>query len=83
MADSKLIFLISQPRSGSSLLQQLLMLHPDIDSTPESWQMLTLIHTYKPTDTSEGYNPNFATKNFIRDLESIPGGMKKFRDIIT
>ena len=35
MEEDKLIFLISQPRSGSSMLQQLLINSKEIESAPE------------------------------------------------
>jgi hypothetical protein len=42
--NSKPIFLISLPRSGSTFLQKILMSHPDIASTAEPWFLLPLCH---------------------------------------
>lgn len=64
-----LIFLISQPRSGSSLLQQLLLNSNMIYSTPEPWFMLSLVYFYKLPNLSGNYNPNFCQINFMRYLE--------------
>ena len=35
-----LIFIISQPRSGSTLLQRVLAGHPDVATSAETWLML-------------------------------------------
>lgn len=82
MNDSKLIFLISQPRSGSSLLQQLLLRSDRISSTPESWQMLQLVHTYKLSNNDGGYNAKQASINFNRYLNEADDGLKLFKEYI-
>lgn len=47
MKDNQLVFIISQPRSGSSMLQQLIGFHPDVMTAPETWMMLPLVYFYK------------------------------------
>jgi len=79
MKEDKLIFIISQPRSGSSMLQQILNSHPSIDSMPEPWFMLSLIGTYKETEIRNEYNPHFAQVNFMRYLEESGYGLDHFR----
>ena len=39
----KPVFIFSQPRSGSTLLQKLLMAHPKINSAPEPWFLLPVL----------------------------------------
>ena len=82
MNENQLIFLISQPRSGSSLTQQLLLNCKGITSAPESWQMLSLLHTYKKTNISDGYNPNYASINFLDYLNNIDHGLDTFKQQI-
>ncbi|WP_104734339.1 sulfotransferase family protein [Hanstruepera ponticola] len=82
MQENQLLFLISQPRSGSSLLQQLLLNSEQIFSVPEPWMMLSLIHTYKSTSISSSYNPNFTASNFISFLELTDNGLKDFKSQI-
>lgn len=77
MKDSNLVFLISQPRSGSSLLQQLISTHPEVATAPEPWQMLSLFYTLKIHDNLDGYNPKFAAVNYGAFLESLPNGKKE------
>ncbi len=60
---SKLIFLISQPRSGSSLLQQLLLQHSKITSATETWMMLPLISCYKDLEQRDSYDHKSAIIN--------------------
>jgi sulfotransferase family protein len=66
----QLIFIVSQPRSGSSLLQQLLLSTKKIKSDPEPWMMLPLIYTFKETNNQQGYNPNYAYINMMRYLRN-------------
>ena len=82
ITDDKLIFLISQPRSGSSLLQQLILNSNEISSTPEPWFMLNLIYTYKNNDITVSYNPNFAVINFKAYLQKTGDGLMEFKNSI-
>jgi len=75
MDDSNLIFLISQPRSGSSLLQQVLLNNPLVTAKPEPWLMLQLVYVYKRLNYSGGYNPNFGHIALMEYLEGIPDGL--------
>src|SRR5690554_3224180 len=43
MIESKLIILVSQPRSGSTMLQRILSGHPSIKTSPETWFLLDLL----------------------------------------
>ena len=67
--EENLLFLISQPRSGSSLLQQLLINTQKIKSVPEPWFMLPLVETYRKTDNQSGYNPYYTHVNFTEYLD--------------
>ena len=66
-----LIFLISQPRSGSTLLQQMLAGHPRIETRPEPWLMLHLIYANRPDGLAAEYGArtaHLALKNFLASL---------------
>ena len=82
MKESSLIFIISQPRSGSSLLQQILHSNEAIVSSPEPWQMLPLIYTYKKNSITSAYNPYFAVENFTRYLEETENGIEKYKNTV-
>lgn len=79
MNEYGLIFLISQPRSGSSMVQQLILSEDTIASTPEPWQMLNLISTYKHHDIISSYNHKYAVINFNRHLELLENGLDHFK----
>lgn len=82
MQDNNLIFLISQPRSGSSMLQQILLQNSDIVSFPEPWFMLPLIYTYKYPGSNVIYNLNFANINFMEYLGRYENGLEQFKQEI-
>ncbi len=72
MTDKQLVFIISQPRSGSSMLQQILSGHSDIHSLPEPWLMLPLVYTFKKDATAAtDYNFAYAQKSMNGFLDSI------------
>lgn len=69
-----LIFLISQPRSGSTLLQHIIASHPEVHTTAEPWFLLPLIYALKPMGVEAEYNAEYARLAFEGFLESLPGG---------
>lgn len=73
-----LIFIISQPRVGSTLLQRMLGTHPDIHTTLEPWLMLHPTYALR----SEGYEAEYSalgarifTEKF---LQTLPGGEEDY-----
>lgn len=65
-----LIFLISQPRSGSTLLQHILASHPDIHTTGEPWFMLHQIYGLKRSGIEAEYNGEYA-RTALEDFLSV------------
>lgn len=59
---NRLIFIISQPRSGSTLLQRILAGHPDIHSSAETWLLLNPIYGLRNGSSSAEYNTQWATR---------------------
>lgn len=61
MDDQNLVFIISQPRSGSTFLQSLLSNNPEVNTVSESWLMLALAPLFKPsTIRSSTYDHSMA-----------------------
>lgn len=56
----KPIFIFSLARSGSTLLQKLLMTHDEIDSTAETWVLLPLISPMKKKGLEADYDHSIA-----------------------
>lgn len=55
-----LIFLISQPRAGSTLLQRILGAHPLVESCAEPWLMLHPIYALRESGLQAEYNARLA-----------------------
>lgn len=67
-----LIFLISQQRAGSTLLQRILACHPEIHTTAEPWLMLHPVYALREEGHQAEYNANLAFKalqDFCTTLE--------------
>jgi hypothetical protein len=75
---NKLIFLISQPRSGSTLLQKLLGQHSQIYSCPEPWLMLPQLYRLKPQGTYAEYDEILAYKAHQDFFCQFPDGDKHY-----
>ncbi|MDJ0795482.1 MAG: sulfotransferase [Calothrix sp. MO_167.B12] len=74
----ELIFIISQPRSGSTLLQHILGSHSAIHTIPEPWIMLHKVYGLRSTGIDSEYNSlyaNLALKDF---LGRIPNGIESY-----
>lgn len=69
MTEKNLIFLISAPRSGSSMLQQVILNNKNISGTPEPWFMLPLIYSYKDNGIQQEYNPMYGAINWSNILD--------------
>ena len=71
MKEENLIFLISQPRSGSTLTQKILGTHSKIYTRSEPWIMLHPSYSLKSNGIQAEYNyenERTAFKSFINDL---------------
>ena len=66
-----LIFIFSLPRSGSTLLQKLLMTHPEINSVSEPWILLHFVSLFKNDLSLSKYNQNLCVSAFDDSLRKI------------
>lgn len=73
-AGSELAFLVSLPRSGSTLLQRILAGHPDIGTLPEPWIMLNPCHGLHGEKLSGDYEPAMASAALEGFLTNSGGG---------
>jgi len=65
------IFLISLPRSGSTLVQRVLANHPGIETTSEPWLLLPFLYTLKKKGVYAEYAHKevfSAIREFINEL---------------
>lgn len=77
--DTKLIFVISQPRAGSTLLQKMLSAHPGIRALSEPWIMLHPIYSLKESGLTSEYNSETALRALRAFLKELPSGEETYR----
>ena len=82
MNDNNLIFLISQPRSGSTLLQHILGSHSEIHTLPEPWLMLHLVYGLRSSGIEADYQAQYAYLNLKKFIEEIPNGETAYKEAI-
>lgn len=77
-----LIFIISQPRSGSTLLQRVLAGHPDIQTSAETWLMLHPAYALKDSGLESEYDSRFAAAGMNEFLTHYTAGSEVHYDAI-
>ncbi len=77
-----LIFIISQPRSGSTLLQRILAGNPDIQTSAETWLMLHPTYAHKYTEINAIYNSMWASNGVKAFLENYTDGIEVYDNAI-
>ena len=76
---SNLIFLLSQPRAGSTLFQRLLAGHPEIHTTAEPWIMLHPLYALKENGIEAEYRADLAQQGLIDFLGQVPEGIELYK----
>jgi len=86
MSDSylgdNLIFIISQPRSGSTLLQRMLSGHADIKSSAETWLMLHPLYATRDQGITTEYGAKWAALAFNDFLEHYTDGQPVYDEAV-
>ena len=77
-----LIFIISQPRSGSTLLQRVLAGHPDIQTSAETWLMLHPVYGLRDSGIETEYGARFAREGVTEFIENYAGDKKIYDEAI-
>jgi hypothetical protein len=77
--ESRLILIISQPRSGSTLTQKLLSNNSSVDTVSEPWLLLPFLSIYKPDLINAKYNYSVALRGFF-DYLNKKEAVDDFRD---
>jgi hypothetical protein len=75
---SNLIFLFSQPRAGSTLLQRILGRHPDIHTLAEPWLMLPPFYALRPERCDAEYTSQGAWIGINNFLQNLPGKEEEY-----
>lgn len=82
MKEEQLIFLISQPRSGSTLTQKILGAHSKIYTRSEPWLMLQPAYSLKNSGITAEYEFEAERKAFNSFVEGLPEGKKTYIDAL-
>ncbi|MBU0595569.1 sulfotransferase, partial [Candidatus Bipolaricaulota bacterium] len=69
-----LIFLISQPRAGSTLLQRILGSHPEVHTVSEPWLMLHPFYATRAEGIDTEYSQRIARVGVGSFMEEMPNG---------
>ncbi|MCE9613225.1 MAG: sulfotransferase [Lentisphaerae bacterium] len=72
--DRHLVFLVSQPRAGSTLLQRLMARHPDVHTTTEPWWLLQPCYGLKDAGFSAEYEEGGWARLAMRTFFNKIGG---------
>ncbi len=73
-----LVFLVSQPRAGSTLLQRLLSTHKNIHSVPEPWLMFSSIYAVRETGHCAEYDSSLCAQAINNFIETLPSGKETY-----
>jgi hypothetical protein len=75
-----LIFIISQPKAGSTLLQRILAGHPDIQTSAETWLMLHPAYGLRRKGIKTDYNARWASTGVREFLDHYADGRDTYLD---
>lgn len=75
-----LIFVISQPRSGSTLLQRILAGHPDIQTSAETWLMLHPVYGRRDKGIEAEFGAGWRATAVSEFLENYTDGAHVYDD---
>ena len=73
-----LIFLISQPRAGSTLTQRMLGSHCEIHTVSEPWLMLHPLYALRPEGYEVEYNAEWARNAVQGFVDELPDGKEAY-----
>jgi Sulfotransferase family len=78
----KPLFIFSLPRSGSTLLQRVLMSHSKISSTAEPWLLLPLLQMLKKEGTVTTYSHQNCQKAMVDIVSNMRGGKPEYNHLL-
>ncbi len=80
---NNLIFLISQPRSGSTLTQRILGAHSQIHTQSEPWIMLHPLNALKSNNIQTAYDIDLYIKGAKDFINHLPGKESQYKETIS
>lgn len=80
MGNPKPLFLLSLPRSGSTLLQRMLASHSRIATAPEPWVLLPYLFSLRPDGVYADYGHRTSVRALEGLCEHLDGGRSTYRE---
>jgi Sulfotransferase family len=74
------VFLLSLPRSGSTLLQRMLAAHDEVSTAPEPWILLPQIYAFRETGAFAEYGQVPASRAIREFAQRLPNGEDDYFD---
>jgi hypothetical protein len=74
------LFLLSLPRSGSTLVQRVLAAHPDVSTAAEPWVALPFAYAARGKGVYAEYGHALAARAIREFAASLPGGEETYRE---
>lgn len=76
------IFLLSLPRSGSTLVQRVLAAHPEIETVPEPWLLLPHLYATKDRGIAAEYTQPIAVRAIGEFVSRLPAGRADYDEAL-
>lgn len=76
------IFVISLPRSGSTLLQRMIASSPGVSTVSEPWFLLPLVGMYSDLEIYSEYGQKLTSMAMADLIEALPNKMDDVRDVV-
>lgn len=71
-----LIFILSLPRSGSTLLQRIIATHPRVSTVTEPWLQLPLVNIFRDQQIFTDYGHSSSKKALNDIIQKLPNGIE-------
>ena len=78
----KPLFLLSMPRSGSTLAQRVLAAHPQVATAAEPWVLLPHLYAARERGIAAEYTQPIAARAIAEFVQSLPRGEQDYREAV-
>lgn len=78
----KVVFILSLPRAGSTLLLRMLLRHPDVRGMSEGWFLLPAFYAAKRHGTFSAYRHDYSSRAIAEMIAAMPGGRLDLYDAV-
>lgn len=76
------LFLLSMPRSGSTLAQRVLAAHPEVATAAEPWVLLPHLYATRERGLAAEYTQPIAARAIAEFVKSMPNGDHDYREAV-